>query len=146
MTQPALSLWEAYQLETLRSNGLDNTSLLTALEKKDQKTFLEIDDSFDYEDLLAAADGQLDLFKEALHSGYRIKFLTKFGIKNLVKLKYGLEANKDYTMEDTRFDNLYLSKNQLEEVRLLVSPHWHVFEKKDEKGSFVVTIKHETIL
>lgn len=146
MTHPALSLWEAYQLETLRSRGLDDSTLLTALEEKNKNTFTEIDDSFDYQELIDAAEGQLDEFKEALYSGYTIKFLTKFGIKNLLKLKYGLDAEKDYSMQDNRFDHLTLNDTQLEEVRLLVSPYWHVFKEEKEDTTYNVSIKHDTIV
>lgn len=142
MTTPALSLWEAYQVETLRSKGLDNDTLLQALKEKDLKALVKVDDSFDYQDLIDAADGNMETFQQAIQSGYTIKYLSIYGIKNLLKLKYDLEAGKDYEMSETRFDGLDLNKDQISEFQTLASSQWRVVEQQDDDGKPTFSIRH----
>lgn len=142
MTAPALSLWEAYQVETLRSKGLDNDTLLQALKEKDLKTLTATDDSFDYQDLIDAADENTAEIQTAILSGYTIKYLSIYGIKNLLKLKYDLEAGKDYAMSDTRFDDLKLNENQFRELQTLASSQWQVIKQHDDNGKKSFAIRH----
>lgn len=146
MTTPALSLWEAYQVETLRSKGLDNDTLLQALKEKDLKALVKVDDSFDYQDLIDAADGNMETFQQAIQSGYTIKYLSIYGIKNLLKLKYDLEAGKDYEMSETQFDGLDLNKDQISEFQTLASSQWRVVEQQDDDGKPTFSIRHNADL
>lgn len=143
MTTPALSLWEAYQLETLRSKGLTDETLLTALKEKDLKILTDTDDSYDYKELIEAAEDNEDSFQEAVQSGYRVKFLSIYGIKNLLKLKYNLESDNDYTMSDNHFEGLLLTREQISEFQTLASSQWQVLEETDENGRRTVSIQHK---
>lgn len=146
MTTPALSLWEAYQVETLRSKGMDNDTLLEALKENNLELFTRVDDSFDYQELIDAADGNAETFQEAIQAAYTVKFLSTYGIKNLLKLKYNLEDGVDYKMNEYRFDGLDLNKDQIHELQILVSSQWHVLEQLDKNGNNSVSVQHNVIL
>jgi len=144
MTTPLISLWEAYQVETLRSKGLSDDRLIKALKEKDLDVLKATDysDAFDYQELIDAADKDMDTFEQAIRSDYRIKYLSIYGIKNLLKLKYGLEDGTDYEMTENRFDGLKLTEEQISEFQTLASTQWRLIETKDDEGNSTISIRH----
>lgn len=133
MTTPTLNMMDAYRLETLRSKGLETEKLIQALEEKDLKSLLQTDDSFDYKDLLDQTDKKLDLFKKALTSNYAISYLTINGLKNLLRLKFNVTEEKDYTLSSQRLDDLIVTSDQLKTIETLIGFVWRV-EVSDESS------------
>lgn len=127
MDLPALSQWEAFMVETLLAKGMERQTLINLLKAKDAETLNNFDDTFDYHELITAAETAFDNLTQAVQVGYTIKFVSKFGIKRLLGLKYGLEEGIDYQMADDRFDNLTLTAPQLAEFKAMLSPNWKVF-------------------
>lgn len=131
MTTPTLNMMDAYRLETLRSKGLETEKLIQALEEKDLESLLQTDDSFDYKDLLDQTDKKMDLFKKALTNNYAISYLTINGLKNLLRLKFNVTEEKDYTLSSQRLDDLIVTSDQLKTIETLIGSVWRV-EVTDE--------------
>ncbi|MCM3549727.1 Uncharacterised protein [Niallia circulans] len=146
MDLPALSQWEAFMVETLLAKGMERQTLINLLKAKDAETLNNFDDTFDYHELITAAETALDNLTQAVQVGYTIKFVSKFGIKRLLGLKYGLEEGIDYQMADDRFDNLTLTAPQLAEFKAMLSPNWKVFNEINGNGTFTVSILHATLV
>lgn len=143
MTLPALSQWNAFMVETLFAKGMSVETLLHNLKNKDAETLNAYDQTFDYNDLVQAATQSPDQIEKAIQSGYTIKFVSNFGIKRLLHLKYGLEEGTDYKMAEARFDDLYVSETQLQEFKAMLSPNWKLFSEKNN-DRYAVTIIHAT--
>ncbi|GAF13319.1 hypothetical protein JCM19045_2559 [Bacillus sp. JCM 19045] len=143
MTLPALSQWNAFMLETLLAKGMTEEKLLLHVENHDAEALNSFDQTFDYSDLIEATTEDPSLIKSAIESGYQVKFMSTFGIKRLLLLKYGIEDGADYTMGEARFDGLHLSETQLHEFGAMLSPNWKLFSEK-KQDNYGVTIVHAT--
>ncbi|WP_416147273.1 hypothetical protein ACM26V_13705 [Salipaludibacillus sp. HK11] len=131
----AISQWDAFMIETLVSKGTSREELLEYVIKEDINTLANIDQSFDYNDLIQSVKKNETVYKIAMLEGYTIKFLTKLGVKKILSLKFNLEEGRDYQLAENNFESLILTNKQLRQLRTLLSTNWTVIE--NDKVSIV---------
>ncbi|RQW20369.1 hypothetical protein EH196_09620 [Bacillus sp. C1-1] len=146
MTLPAISQWNAFMIETLRANGMKNEKLLELLKHEDTEGLNEFDQTFDYHDLVEYATENATQIEEAIQTGYKIKFASNYGIKRLLRLKYGLEEGTDYKMTESRFDDILLSQEQLQEFTSMLSPNWTIVSEQTKDTTVRIHILHATLV
>ncbi|WP_054707258.1 hypothetical protein [Bacillus sp. JCM 19041] len=144
MARPALSQWEAFMVETLLAKGMSKQTLIQHIKNEDANALNAFDQTFNYSDLIQTAQKIPKTLLEAVETGYTIKFVSNFGIKRLLGLKFGFEDGVDYHMSETRFNGLTLSENQLHVFQQMLSPNWKLFSEKNKQEKYDVAIIHAT--
>ncbi|WP_026907324.1 hypothetical protein [Paucisalibacillus globulus] len=136
----SITLWEAYLIESLRSRGMDNATLLNCIEKNDIKTLNDFDDAFDHTDLIL--NNNTDAIKLAINYNYKVKFITINGVKNLMGMKFDLVAGRDFQMDETKFYNVPLTNEQMKTLDTMISPLWKMVNVLPEDVKVKVDIIH----
>jgi hypothetical protein len=137
MTKPKLSLMEAYMVESIRNKGISNEELFALVEQEDANRLKEIEPRFDYSELVKAARKDLAAFRSALSDGYEVKFVTFNGLKNLLRIRFGKEEDRDYSVMETGIQGLRLTPSELKQFKDMLSSNWRV----TSDGSGVVKVE-----
>lgn len=126
-----ISLWEAYLIETLRSNGMPTVELIDHLKQENKQALTAFDDTFDYSELVDIYKEDPNRIEQAINLGYQVKFVTQPGVKRLLQLKFGFEEGKDFNLENNIFVNLRLTEEQLTIFKQILSPNWEIVATGD---------------
>lgn len=141
----SITLMEAYMIETLLQKGMEVPTIIKKLKKGDVEDLNTFDGSFDYDDLLQAYHKDPENMKQAIEGDYKIKFISVYGIKQLLQLKYDLNEEKDYKREGNKFLFIPLDEVQLKSFHTLLSPHWKIERVgNNEAGKQKVHVLHMT--
>ncbi|WP_040982389.1 hypothetical protein [Oceanobacillus jeddahense] len=135
MTRPKISQMEAYMIETLRASGVTNEAIIQAAKEKGVSTWKQINDQYDFEQLLVLAEQDFSTFEEIINDGYAVKFVTVGGLERLLKLKFQKVEGKDFQKLKTGVQGLDLSGSSLDELKQMLSINWKV--GTDERGVLV---------
>lgn len=141
----AITLMEAYLIETPISKGMKPERLLKHVRAGDVAEIQAVDEKLSYEDLHAAYEADPERLTAAMTTGYTIKFVSLTGIERLARLKFGLAAGNDYTIQEDRIIGMPLSENELAALKQILSPNWHVCSEKTVGGQYQVDILHQTV-
>lgn len=119
-----ISQWDALLLESLRGRGWTDEQLLDITGAGE----LPADESvfqFDYQQLQATAKAQPEEFRQAVTSGYQIKYNTLRGIRSWIVVAFGKEPQLDLEVgqEAVEAELTEAEKSRLEEV---LSYGWQV--------------------
>lgn len=118
----SITLMEAYAIETLRSNGISNDKIIENIKANDLDEFKAVKENMDF-DALVELSKNTD-FEAIVNDGYKVKFLTFNGLKNLIKMKFGKFADEDYQVDDFVISGLELDKNQQQDLENMLSANW----------------------
>lgn len=121
---PRISQNSAVLLEKARSFGLSDEQLLDVIEKNDV-TPLE-QSGTDYTEWVSYAREHNENLEAAIKVGYQMTFNTVYGLKNWLKFRFGLEAEKDYTEGEGRFDGLKLNEKDASFIQSALASNWVV--------------------
>lgn len=136
-----ISLMEAYQIETLHSNNLSNEQIIAQINQGNIEPWQALHEHFDFELLLNLANEDMNRFQEILESGYQVKFMTFNGLKNLLRMRFKKEQDRDYTVQERGINRLVLTEAELAQVKQMLSENWLLTEKKQDADGFVVEIE-----
>ncbi len=118
----SITLMEAYAIETLRGNGIGNDKIIENIRANDLEEFKAIKENMDF-DALVELDKNAD-FESIVNDGYKVKFLTFNGLKNLIKMKFGKFADEDYQVDEFVISGLELDENQQKDLENILSANW----------------------
>lgn len=118
----SITLMEAYAIETLRGNGISNDKIIENIRANDLEEFKTIKENMDF-DALVELDKNAD-FESIVNDGYKVKFLTFNGLKNLIKMKFGKFADGDYQVDEFVISGLELDENQQKDLENILSANW----------------------
>lgn len=125
----SITLMDAYAIENLRSYGYSNDQILSKVEAKDIEEFKKVKENLDFS-LLIDMDESIGL-RTLLEDGYKVKFLTFNGLKNLIKLKFGKVAEEDYKVDEFKLSGLNLDESQALDLANALSANWQMIETED---------------
>ena len=134
-----ITLPEAYMIETIRSKGVSDQELLAAVESGDIGPWREFNANFDFTNLVTLAEKDPSKFKSIILDGYGVKFLTIYGLKNLLKFKLGLVEERDYQLTERGITDLKVEDGQLMIIKQFLSNNWTLEElaSNDESGKVI---------
>ena len=118
----SITLMEAYAIETLRGNGISNDKIIENIKANNLEEFKAVKENMDF-DALVELSKNAD-FETIVNDGYKVKFLTFNGLKNLIKMKFGKFADEDYQVDDFVISGLELDKNQQKDLENMLSANW----------------------
>lgn len=133
MTVHKISLMDAYLIETLRNNDISNEEIIKQVKNGSVEQWQELHEHFDFKELLKFANKDIELFQEILTQGYKVKFVTFNGLKNLLRILFGKVQDTDYDILEKGISNLTLDKEQIERVKQMLSSNWVL--KETERGN-----------
>lgn len=143
---PTISLMDAYMIETLLSKGVEKEKLVQAVQTHTVDQFVEIDGSYDYRELNQAITGKENMYQEAVENGYAISYLTLYGLKNLLRMKFGFEETTDYTTFERKIEDLVVTPAQLDTLTKLVGKIWTIkTTAQKEDDSVEISILHVSL-
>ncbi|WP_051239067.1 hypothetical protein [Jeotgalicoccus psychrophilus] len=118
----SITLMEAYAIETLRSNGIGNDKIIENIKANDLDEFKAVKENMDF-DALVELSKNAD-FEAIVNDGYKVKFLTFNGLKNLIKMKFGKFADEDYQVDEFVISGLEISEDQQKDLENMLSANW----------------------
>lgn len=117
----------ALKTELALAMGLAPDELLSIAEQQDWDKLPELpEDRGTWQGWIDFAIGSLDALRTALSRGYRISFTTIGGVRQLLDIKWGLEAGKDYTAGEDYADAVPLAPEQAELLQRLITVPWEM--------------------
>jgi hypothetical protein len=129
-----ISLPVVYKIETVRSKGVSNQELLAKLESGDVSSWNDFNENFDFNELVKLYKENPEMFKSIIENGYAVKFVTLPGIKNILKLKFGLLEDEDYKSTDKGITGLQVSDEQYAVIKQMLSKNWKIEELAGGQG------------
>ncbi|MBB6444051.1 hypothetical protein [Bacillus benzoevorans] len=123
-----ISLPVVYKIETVRSKGVSNQELLAKLESGDVSSWSDYNSNFDFSELVELYQKDPEQFKSMIEIGYAVKFVTLPGIKNILKLKFGLLEEQDYESTETGITGLQVNDEQYAAIKQMLSKNWKIEE------------------
>lgn len=130
----SITLMEAYAIETLRGNGISNDRIIENIKANELEEFKAVKENMDF-DALVELSKNAD-FESIVNDGYKVKFLTFNGLKNLIKMKFGKFAEEDYQVDEFVISGLEISEDQQKDLENILSANWTL---ESEAGG--VTVK-----
>jgi len=134
MSQIRIAINYAIMIERLRSEGVENSQLITILKEENYEFLNQFGKGMpDWEALVNLFNQSEDDFQRILNEGYHIKFLTKGSLMTLLRLKYGIEVEKDYDDNGTAIEGIILANEAVETLKNTLAPNWKLTTYVDEK-------------
>ena len=118
----SITLMEAYAIETLRGNGISNDKIIENIKANELEDFKAVKENMDFDALVKLSE-TAD-FESIVNDGYKVKFLTFNGLKNLIKMKFGKFAEEDYQVEEFVISGLELDESQQKDLENMLSANW----------------------
>lgn len=122
----AISMMEAYGMELLRAHAIDWATVKQQFEQK-QWTFHKIEQNFDFSAMQHLFDENPSQFEQAFQGNYKVKFLTINGLRNILRLRFGIAEN-GYTLleQGNGLTNIKASEEMERKIRAILSKNWKV--------------------
>lgn len=146
MENHPISLPIAYMIETLRSQGISNSDILSQIEKKDVTPWVHINEHFDFNQLLKLADQDQEALTSIIEDGYQVKFITIKGLQTLLKLKFQLVEGRDYQLTDKGIKDLHIKEDVWLKLKQLLSKNCMIHEKPLQNEKSYKKVKIELAL
>src|SRR5690606_11378844 len=126
MTLNTINLMDAFIIETVRSNGVSNEEIIQKTLNKDVDAWKVFSKDFKFERLIELAEDE-EAFKSIIENGYKVSFVTRNGLKNLMRLKFQI-TESDYELVENGYLNLEISEDQLSGIKQFISGNWNIQE------------------
>lgn len=141
MSVNSITLMEAYLIEHLRNNGMSDEEILNKVKEKDVDSLQKIKPNLDFNGLIELYGQDEQAFESIMSDGYRVKFLTFNGLKNLLNIKFKKVEEEDYQLLEKGITGLYVTEDELNAIRIILSNNWKVQEEEtDQDGQRKVSI------
>jgi hypothetical protein len=144
---PTAKLPQPYglRIELIRAGGLTDLEALKVLQEGDKETLVSrVSGEISWDGFLEYAKEEWLTVKTAIANGYRYKFLTIGGLKDLLSIRFGREAERDYTFDGGVVEGLRLAPEEYEALRGYLAVNWSltVTAPAGENGRVEVRLKH----
>lgn len=150
MTVPYASLPQPYalRLEMIRAKGIEVAAVLELLDRNNAAEWQQrMNPELQWDGFAEYVREHVDEVKQAYLEGYRFKFMTVGGLRNLLKIKFGLQAGQDYAFDESgnRFSGVKLKTEDYQNLRMLTPDYWEILidQKDSDRGMLELRIEHK---
>lgn len=150
VTAPHASLPQPYalRLEMIRAKGIEVAAVLELLERNNAAEWQQrVNSELQWDGFAEYVREHADEVKQAYFEGYRFKFMTVGGLRNLLQIKFGLQAGQDYGFDESgnRFSGVKLKAEDYHNLRVLAPDYWEIFidQRDSERGMLELRIEHK---
>ena len=130
-----ISLPVAYMIEIVRSHGVSDEEFLVRIESGDVSPWREFHAEFDFNELVALSEKDPAQFRSIILDGYEVKYVSIYGLKNLLKFKLDKLEERDYHLTEKGITDLKVDDQQLAIIRQFLPANWTIqeiaFENRD---------------
>lgn len=134
------------RIEMIRAGGFSDQELLKLVGSGTEKTLKEqVNSEIGWAGFLDYAQEDWITISTAVRSGYRFKFLTIGGLKDLLSIRHGKEEGKDYVYDGTRISGLKLNPSEYSRLEAILPANWSLAKElpqADDSGPVAVSISH----
>ena len=121
----AISMMEAFGIELLKSNGI--TFEQVQQQFAENKSDFTIEENFDFNVLKMLFEEDQQAFKQAYDGNYSVKFLTINGLRNILRMRFGIPVEAYATLEaGNGLQGVPASAEVEQQLRAFVSSNWKV--------------------
>ena len=128
-----LSLMEAYIIESLKTKFIYE-EVEQQLAKGDLSAFTDL--NFDLSLLQQLFETNPDGLKEAYTHSYSVKFLTINGLKNILRLRFGI-TEENYELREFGVYGVKVDADTEKEIASILSSNWKITREGDTINLFV---------
>lgn len=117
----------ALKTELALALGLSTDELLKLIDREEWSRLPELPEGRGtWEGWIDFARNSASQLKSALLEGYRISYTTIGGVRQLLEIKWGLEAGKDYTAGENYAAGVPLAEEQVAQLQQLITVPWEI--------------------
>ncbi|MEW9674603.1 hypothetical protein ABRT01_00180 [Lentibacillus sp. L22] len=132
---------DAFLIETIRANGISNQELLEKVKQGNVSEWKNFNPHFDFTRLVDLYQQDTEALSCILNDGYTLKFVTIKGIQRLLRLKFGMEADKDYRHTENGLSGISVTEKQLAVINDMLSPNWTIHvDATSDKINYEISI------
>lgn len=143
---PTAKLPQPYglRIELIRAGGLSDPEALRILQAGDKEALISrVSGEIGWDGFLDYAKEEWLTVKTAVLSGYRFKFLTIGGLKDLLSIRFGKEDGVDYQFNGEEISALLLTQEERRALHALMPVNWQLVELPDrEDQTAEIRIRH----
>ena len=139
-----IALNYALMLEIIRESGRSNDEIIELLDQENSQLFNVFGEGIpDWQTLIDYYKKNQEIIKGMLYKEYEITFLTKGALKSLLRIKYRLAENIDFQDNGEILDNIRISSEHLDSLRIVIAKNWTIHEINKEEKKNLQTIRIE---
>lgn len=144
-----LSLPVGLWIENCLTSGIAHEPLIQLIHEQDFAAILpKVEDpEMDMIDRLHIATQMNDPWEEAMREGYHFKFIHIGGVKRLLRFRFQLQEQIDYTQSGNCLSGLYLSADQIRILEERIGIQWEIIADPDTDSyanSMQIRLKNES--
>ncbi|MDM5233643.1 hypothetical protein [Lysinibacillus pakistanensis] len=134
-----INLMQAYELDKLSKLDITDEEIVQTLHTGDVSIWKERVPNYEFLETLALFQEGEQLFLDAFHGNYRIKYVTLPGIQRLLHLRFQLEEGKDYQLLEAGIQNLTCHEETITNLQRMLSTNWTLSKHVD--GTYSIFMK-----
>jgi len=134
-----INLMQAYELDKLSKLDITDEEIVQTLHTGDVSIWKERVPNYEFLETLALFQEGEQMFLDALHGNYRIKYVTLPGIQRLLYLRFQLEEGKDYQLLEAGIQNLTCHEETITNLQRMLSTNWTLSKHVD--GTYSIFMK-----
>lgn len=122
-----ISMMEAYNIEALKKDGYTYESVVERI---------DLDEDERIASLKALYEKDASLLKEAFTGNYRVSFVTRNGLRNILHLRYDIPLDS-YKVEENGIFDIEMNEDVEKEVAAFISMNWTLKREENRVSIFV---------
>ncbi|MEB2279450.1 hypothetical protein LAV73_05445 [Lysinibacillus xylanilyticus] len=134
-----INLMQAYELDKLSKLEFTDEEILRTLQTGDVSVWQEQVPNYEFSETMALYQEGEQIFIDALHGNYSIKYVTLPGIKRLLYIRFQLEEGKDYQLLETGIQHLTCDEDVIAKLQHMLSTNWSLAKQVD--GTYSIFVK-----
>ncbi|UPW81247.1 hypothetical protein [Lysinibacillus sp. Ag94] len=135
----SINLMQAYELDKLSKLEFTDEEILRTLQTGDVSVWQEQVPNYEFTETMALYQEGEQIFIDALHGNYSIKYVTLPGIKRLLYIRFQLEEGKDYQLLETGIQHLTCDEDVIAKLQHMLSTNWSLTKQVD--GTYSIFVK-----
>lgn len=135
----SINLMQAYELDKLSKLEFTDEEILRTLQTGDVSVWQEQVPNYEFSETMALYQEGEQIFIDALHGNYSIKYVTLPGIKRLLYIRFQLEEGKDYQILETGIQHLTCDEDVIAKLQHMLSTNWSLAKQVD--GTYSIFVK-----
>ncbi|MDD1503766.1 hypothetical protein PVA17_13460 [Lysinibacillus sp. CNPSo 3705] len=135
----SINLMQAYELDKLSKLEFTDEEILRTLQTGDVSVWQEQVPNYEFSETMALYQEGEQIFIDALHGNYSIKYVTLPGIKRLLYIRFQLEEGKDYQLLETGIQHLTCDEDIIAKLQHMLSTNWSLAKQVD--GTYSIFVK-----
>jgi len=135
----SINLMQAYELDKLSKLEFTDEEILRTLQTGDVSVWQEQVPNYEFSETMALYQEGEQIFIDALHGNYSIKYVTLPGIKRLLYIRFQLEEGKDYQLLETGIQHLTCDEDVIAKLQHMLSTNWSLAKQVD--GTYSIFVK-----